>query len=88
MMSCTRLYLYPTKSLIGQVRKNRLAQDKKLPTCQLHGAIALREHTPLKNGKWFLWSLNFSKEVAWIFLPIRRPYVHPLFRGKIQNIVF
>ena len=52
-MSCTRLYLDPTEALMGQARKKRLAHDEKRPTHQLHGAIALQEHTPSKNRKWF-----------------------------------
>ena len=52
-MSITRLYVELTDTLAGQARKKRLAHDKNLPTCQLYGAIALREHTPSKNGIWF-----------------------------------
>ena len=48
MMSCARLYVDPIDALMGQARKKRLAHEKKLPTHQLHGAIALRENTPLK----------------------------------------
>ena len=53
MMSCTRLYADLTEALMGQVREKRLDRDKNLPIRQLHGAIALQEHTPLKNGKRF-----------------------------------
>ena len=52
MMSCTRLYVEPTETLMGQY-------DENLPTRQLHGAIALREHMLSKNGKWFQRLLQF-----------------------------
>ena len=64
MMSCTRLYADPTEALMGQVREKRLDRDKNLPIRQLHGAIALQEHTPSKNRKWFQLLVTFSKHVA------------------------
>ena len=64
MMSCTRLYVEPTEALKFQARKKRLAHDENLLTRQLHGAIALREHRPLKNEKWFQQLPEFSKQVA------------------------
>ena len=57
MIPCTRIYSELTESLMGQ-------DDKNLPTRQLHGILALREHTPSINGKWFQQLLKFSKHIA------------------------
>ena len=56
-MSCTRLYAESIEALTGQDEKN-------LPTRQLHGAIALREQTPSKNGRLFQRLLRFFKQVV------------------------
>ena len=57
MIPCTRLYAELIESLMGQDEKN-------LPTRQLHGIIALWEHTPSINVKWFQRLLKFSKHIA------------------------
>ena len=63
-MPCTKNYVDPTEAPMGQAKTKGHAHDKNLPTHQLHSAIALREHMPLKNRKWFQRLLKFSKQVA------------------------
>ena len=48
----------------GLSKKNRLDHDENLPNPQLYVAIALQEHTPSNNRKFFKWLLKFSNQVA------------------------
>ena len=71
----------------GSSKKNRLDHHKNLPNRQLHGTIALQEHTPSKNGKFFHGYLNFPISSR-SFLPTRRPCSHFCSKKNIQHLVF
>ena len=86
MISCTRIYVQPVQSLMGQARENRLARDENLPTRQLHGAIMLREHTPSKTENGFNCYLNFSNR-SHSFLSVGRPCGHFRCKKKTKSCI-